>query len=455
MNSQDKPKINNFTTHFKNSNIISANVTFSNPISTSNETKSKNLASPKSAVNGRPPLNSPKSQSSKNQIIPLPQSHQQVKVESNTFHPILKNGFMRPQIINNNLNSNNSHIYKTEQQKETNELYYIKKNNSTTSTASIGSSSSIITSSLPTNQSQQRTSATPTPAKVSPVNSANISKASQLQNSQLDSLLDSKKAREAFFERLRNTETQNINKNARLSSTPTKENSKLNTIDLEKPPTVNQHINKMLAISMNNNNINTKPPIANSNKTDEENSNNPKGNRPSTANVAGTAVIDTNGTFNTGPKPFDAKNNFSNVVKIDMRFKSESVEKIETSDGQKNLGFLSSNLDNNEDYNKHKLNLNNVVSSSNNNSNQESTNKVNSEQQQVSLQARKNSQELERAFVRDNLKNLFIRRNSLNGSDVKKKVPENQVELNESQISKTNELNLSENVRLKGNDLKI
>ena len=138
-----------------------------------------------------------------------------------------------------------------------------------------------------------------------------------------------------------------------------------------------------------------------------------------------------------------------------MRFKSESVEKIETSDGQKNLGFLSSNLENNEDYNKHKLNLNYVVSTNNNNSNQESTNKVNSEQQQVSLQARKNSQELERAFVRDNLKNLFIRRNSLNGSDVNKKVSENQVELNESQISKTNELNFSENVRLKGNDLKF
>jgi hypothetical protein len=136
-----------------------------------------------------------------------------------------------------------------------------------------------------------------------------------------------------------------------------------------------------------------------------------------------------------------------------MRFKSESVEKIETSDGQKNLGFLSSNLENNEDYSKHKLNLNNLVSTNNNN-NQESTNKVNSEQQQVSLQARKNSQELERAFVRDNLKNLFIRRNSLNGSDVKKKVSENQAELNESQISKTNEPNLNENVKLKGNELK-
>ena len=351
---------------------------------------------------------------------------------------------MRPQIINNSFNSNGNHIYKAEQQKETSELYYIKKNSSTTSTTSIGSSSSIINSSFSTNQNHQRTPATSTPAKVSPVNSANISKATQLQNSQLDSLLDSKKAREAFFERLRNTETQNINKNARLNSgaaiSPTKDNSKPN-LDNEKPPSVSQHINKTPNISMNNN-INSKPPLPNSNKPVEENINiklqkEMNGAEP---NVA----------FNNSAKPFDVKNNFSNVVKIDMKFKSESVEKIETSDGQKNLGFLSSNIENNEDYNKHKLNLNNLAPLLN--GNQELSNKVNNDQnQQILLKARKNSQELERAFMRDNLKNLFIRRNSINGSELKKNSVENQVETHENQISKPTKETFDENAISKSN----
>ena len=357
---------------------------------------------------------------------------------------------MRPQIINNNLNSNGNHIYKTEQQKETSELYYIKKNSSTTSTTSIGSSSSIINSNMTSNQNHQRP-VTATPNKASPVNSANILKANNLQNSQLDSLLDSKKAREAFFERLRNTETQNINKNARLNSTPTvsaKENSKPN-IDLEKPPTVTQHINKMLTISMNNN-INAKPPIPNSHKTDEENGNQ-IGSKTLMANKETNALsTELNAAFNNAAKPFDIKNNFSNVVKIDMKFKSESVEKIETSDGQKNLGFLSSNIENNEDYNKHKLNLTSLVPTTNNN--QELASKVSSEQnQQVSLQVRKNSQELEKAFMRDNLKNLFIRRNSLNGSEIKKKVSDNQAETNEGQIPKPNEEVIVGKVKSKGN----
>ena len=377
------------------------------------------MLSPKSASYSRPPMSSPKLNTQH-----IQQQHQQTKADTGSFHPILKNGFMRPQIVNNNLNGNATNL-KVEQQKETSELYYLKKNFSTTSSTSIGSSSSLINSSLSTNQrSLVSTTTATTTTKIAPVNitsTTNISKATQLQNTQLDSLLDSKKAREAFFERLRSTENQT--KNARLNtSTPTKETPiRINSSEAEKATHIVQGISKtpLNPNVNNNNNNNIKPLTANTQKLNEEISY-PKISKPVNIQASKENSGGEPGSFSSVAKPFDARNNFSNVVRIDLKFKSESIEKIETSDGQKNLGFFISNIEDNEDCNKHKLNL-----SPNMAANTEQT-------ANTLLQARKNSQEIERAFNRDNLKNLFIRKNSLNGdASLKKKEPDEQTDKND------------------------
>lgn len=136
--------------------------------------------------------------------------------ESVSGNPILRNVFMRPQVISLNqttTGSMNSMIHQTRQ-----------NNNSGMSTSSSSSSSSSTALPIQANSSASSSlSSTPSCNEATEMNPRSIlrksgggpkqdqSSSSKKISNQIESLLDSKKAREAFFERIR-SETLKVHK---------------------------------------------------------------------------------------------------------------------------------------------------------------------------------------------------------------------------------------------------
>lgn len=416
---------------------------------------------------------------------------------------------MRPQVIttnnntnanNNNNNNNNTHNNnnstnitptKIEFPKETSELYYLKRNPSSSSTFSNQSSSIVVGANA--NNATQRIKQNQSPINFNSfknqTNGNSTLKSIQLNGTQIetnknqiDTLLDSKKAREAFFERLRFTENLKA-KTIAAANVPTPEKTTSNRSETPDSQRFNNNkpkINNASASNNNNNGIyeNNLIKLKENEKTDNNNNNSFTANNNYFVN-----------SYQSSAKPFNLKSNFANVVKIDVKFKSESSEKMEPN-GNKSIAYLlnnqntnSGNLSNESNngssmvenkminlayYNggdklkqdiysqikfsnikkpmdealqsiNNKLSMieNNSIYKVENNSDEPSSIKVNNT----------NSSSLNRsASYKDNIKSLLIRRNSLNNDALNKKKMLEKQAISEQPESKNLELNENYNM---------
>lgn len=329
-------------------------------------------------------------------------------------HPILRNGFMRPQIANSSTsttptlsNVNNSHIIYSKP--EISQQYFLSSRNyssgSITSTLSSSSSNFVSNQSANSNSRPQNSKifssstsaiiATTTPGGG---NSALSSGTSNLAN-QIETLLDSKKAREAFFERLRSeslkVKTSTISPRSSATKTPSNENmvnARLNEGKIEK--------------------IIVKPPQP-----------------PSTL-----------------AKHFDVKNNFSNVLKIDKKFcLSESDRELNrrNSFSQKFLNSIRKNGKNRE-------NGTIIIEEKNvgeNKKSETSVGKIGTDESSL----KSPSSEIKSVYNKNeenklkNLKSLLNRRLSLNNELVDRKLKNNIEKFKDNDIIKENCINSSLN----------
>lgn len=325
----------------------------------------------------------------KSQSIVLLNSNSDNRQEN--VHPILKNGFMRPQVVNinssnpnSNINSNgiyreNSQANQKYTKSELNPFYFMPRNQSansiSSSTSSMNSSSSIVYQNYVKVPVTVTNASTSNPNRLVTANKLSVNLTSQME-------MDSKKAREAFFERIRHETSgklkQEHNKPANQSST-----SLNSTLSTSSTPTFTNHDEKKAT---------------------------------STQNMA---------------KPFDAKTNFSNVVKIDTKFKNS------TNSNSTNQQLNDSSMSTEAFTNK----LNNSVSSASD-SEKTSTNKLNKPQQINSATTPTITNNEENNLK--NLKSLWNRRLSFNNEMIARKFKHFE-KLDTGEIVKPNFVNSSLN----------
>ena len=262
----------------------------------------------------------------KNERSSSPRKIQQQLTKNDTSQ-IVNNGFLKPQMV--------SYV-----NKEINQLFQLNKNknnnnnNNTTSLITSPSQTSSISSNLSTIQPLeeirvQRTVKTAAAAantnnteNTQPItNSSNKPKNNISLNLNNDeALLGSKKAREAFLERLKFTENlkNNINKIVASTATKTKPTEQTTKTETNNKQNFDKAENSQQAVHilLNYNDIKKE-------KSTETNLKHSVSSASSNGFHNNKEITDNNNQKLNSAKPYDFKNNFSTVVKIDTKFKSE------------------------------------------------------------------------------------------------------------------------------------
>ena len=246
----------------------------------------------------------------------VPDEPANLENDSPSSRSIVKNGFLRPQIILN---------------KETNDIINtIDRKSSNSSTSSHSNSSS-----------SQHNNQTPLqPRDNSPKIIKTKPNTNQMTGVKKENLLGSSKAREAFLERLKLTETLK-SKSGNLKTGESESKYKKQPQSIEESP-------KSVKKESSSGNSSTR-------SVEYNNGQKSPNKRQTPAFYSPDATIN-NEPNATNARPFDAKNNFSSLVKIDIKFKSDLVN-AESKNILKNQSQITKNqlainlFDNNSDKN--------------------------------------------------------------------------------------------------------
>jgi hypothetical protein len=293
---------------------------------------SNGLSSSSSSTNSANSEKTPVVEYFKNERSSSPRKIQQQLTKNDTSQ-IVNNGFLKPQMV--------SYV-----NKEINQLFQLNKNknnnnnnnNNTTSLITSPSQTSSISSNLSTIQPLeeirvQRTVKTAAAAATTITNNTEntqpITNSSNKPKNNInlnlnndEALLGSKKAREAFLERLKFTENlkNNINKIVASTATKTKPTEQKTKTETNNKQNLDKAENSQQAVHilLNYNDIKKE-------KSTETNLKHSVSSASSNGFHNNKEITDNNNNNQklSSAKPYDFKNNFSTVVKIDTKFKSE------------------------------------------------------------------------------------------------------------------------------------
>jgi hypothetical protein len=244
------------------------------------------------------------------------------------IHPILRNSFMRPQVLVNTNKKQFSSIKVADSSKESFTSAFIKRTYSEKSNSSFSNyslSSASITkpeaSQTITNEKKKINHRVQSSPRKPPTFVPN--------KNQIEILLDSKKAREAFFQRLKSTENNsNNNSSAKVA---------YSRLELENDMRFRPS-SKTSFKSMDTDK-----------KFDEKQTNLKSATLRRTESLIKSESLNTNEPDqNLSNKVYDAKNNFANLVKIDTQFKSQRTAENETANSNNYGNKLETKQDINE-----------------------------------------------------------------------------------------------------------